>query len=124
MLLSVACFYPWSPMHRDADSSAIGGSSAALPADHVYNWSAFNKLLLLGMYAPVEEAHTCAEPAQAQLVQQQLQQLQAARQVRVCAAGHMHVQPAWLDGASNCHAVEAASVCDQDPYSTQQTAPQ
>jgi hypothetical protein len=53
----------------------------------VYNWCAFNKLLLLGMYAPVEEACASTDPAQAQLVKQQLQQLQAARQVRLCCRG-------------------------------------
>jgi hypothetical protein len=53
----------------------------------VYNWSAFNKLLLLGMYAPVEESEASTQPGQAQLVKQQLQQLQAARQVRLCCSG-------------------------------------
>lgn len=56
------------------------------PADHVYNWSAFNKLLLLGMYAPVEEAEA-AEHQQTQLVLQQLQDVASARQVSVIVAG-------------------------------------
>lgn len=94
-MLSDALLLRASSLHRDEDSGVLSNAtSAVLPADHVYNWSAFNKLLLLGMYAPVEEAHTCTEPAQAQLVKQQLQQLQAARQVRdhcsgadACAAG-------------------------------------
>jgi hypothetical protein len=55
-----------------------------LPDDTPYHWAAFNKLLLLGMYAPVEEAH--AAEAQLSAVKQQQQQLAAARKVRFLAA--------------------------------------
>lgn len=57
-----------------------------LPPDDVYHWAAFNKLLLLGMYAPVEEAH--AGPRQVPLVRQQLHQLAAARVVSMRVLVH------------------------------------
>lgn len=57
----------------------MSDSQRGLPEDNVYNWAAFNKLLLLGMYAPVEEAH--AGKQHTQLVVQQLQIIAGAREV-------------------------------------------
>lgn len=66
------------------------------PLDFVYNWAAFNKLLLLGMYAPVEEAH--APQDQTQLVLQQLDDVAAARAVSGCGCGcaGMNRASVWL----------------------------
>jgi hypothetical protein len=71
------------PNAEREDSSSSGLDT--LPSDHVYNWAAFNKLLLLGMYAPVEEA---ASPEGSQLAAQQLQEVAAAREVCVVAGTH------------------------------------
>lgn len=77
---------------RDGCEPEDASSSLALSSlDTVYHWAAFNKLLLLGLYAPVEEA--AAPEQQRQVAVGQLQQLAAAREVRsgdggrVCACG-------------------------------------
>jgi hypothetical protein len=81
-----------------------------LPSDHVYNWAAFNKLLLLGMYAPVEEA--ASPEGQSQLAAQQLQEVAAAREVRTCDCrhtAHMHDCIVSCMGVTFVHVVRGHS---------------
>jgi hypothetical protein len=76
-----------------SDGAGDRPSSAPwLPPDTPYHWSAFNKLLLLGMYAPVEEAFQALGEQHTQVAVQQLQDLAHARQVGGKAGGHVIIQ--------------------------------
>jgi hypothetical protein len=75
-----------------------GGASGTLrpSPDTPYHWSAFNKLLLLGMYAPVEEATLVGNEQDSWVAVQQLQDLADAREV----CGHSGCSPGYAKGSA------------------------
>jgi hypothetical protein len=75
-----------------------------LPADNAYNWAAFNKLLLLGLLAPVEEATAAAVPAGAHRVLQQQRAAYMARKVgsKTWCVGAAVLQLQWVHAIACC----------------------